>query len=105
MSEDKLVSQKLPLTVQQLYVVRGRLDFSQKFRDLALFNLGIDSKLRGIDLVKLKVDDIVNGNTVQSRAMIIQQKNGQTEKVQSRPSFYSAIQSNSGSGYTRSETY
>jgi hypothetical protein len=40
----------VPLTVQQIYGIRVRLDFKQKLRDLALFNLGIDSKLRGIDL-------------------------------------------------------
>lgn len=65
---------KLPLTVQQIYGIRVRLDFQQKWRDLALFNLGIDSKLRGIDLVQLKVKDIANGNLIQSRAMVIQQK-------------------------------
>lgn len=66
----------MPLTVQQIYGIRVRLDFLQKWRDLALFNLGIDSKLRGIDLVQLKVKDIANGNIVQSRAMVIQQKTG-----------------------------
>jgi hypothetical protein len=46
-NKDKLIGQKLPLTVQQIYGIRVRLDFKQKLRDLALFNLGIDSKLRG----------------------------------------------------------
>jgi integrase len=75
-NKDKLIGQKLPLTVQQIYGIRVRLDFKQKLRDLALFNLGIDSKLRGIDLLKLKVKDVATGVSIQSRAMIIQQKTG-----------------------------
>jgi hypothetical protein len=65
----------VPLTVQQIYGIRVRLDFKQKLRDLALFNLGIDSKLRGIDLLKLKMKDVATGVSIQSRAMIIQQDN------------------------------
>ena len=65
----------MPLTVQQIYGIRVRLDFKQKLRDLALFNLGIDSKLRGIDLLKLKMKDVATGVSIQSRAMIIQQDN------------------------------
>ena len=65
----------MPLTVQQIYGIRVRLDFKQKLRDLALFNLGIDSKLKGIDLLKLKMKDVNTGVSIQSRAMIIQQDN------------------------------
>lgn len=49
------------------------MQFKQKTRDLALFNLAIDSKLRGCDLVKLKVSDIAHGTIVQPRAKIVQQ--------------------------------
>jgi len=45
-------------------------------RDLALFNLAIDSKLRGCDLVTLKIRDIAHGKTIQSRAIIVQKKTG-----------------------------
>ena len=53
-----------------------RLELSGSTRDLALFNLAIDSKLRACDLVKLKLGDIRQGGNVQSRAMVIQQKTG-----------------------------
>lgn len=51
---------------------------SGHIRNLALFNLGLDSKLRGCDLVSLKVRDIAQGTNIQSRAMIVQKKTGQT---------------------------
>lgn len=49
---------------------------SHKIRDLALFNLALDSKLRGCDLVSLRVHDVTNGGHVQSRAMVVQRKTG-----------------------------
>jgi site-specific recombinase XerC len=73
-NKNKLIGQKLPLKLQQIWSIRIRLELSQKVRDLALFNLAIDSKLRGCDLVALKVRDICQANTIQSRAIVIQQK-------------------------------
>jgi hypothetical protein len=64
-NKDKLVGQKLPLKLQQIWAIRIRLELFNKVRDLALFNLAIDSKLRGCDLVALKVNDIAHGKTVQ----------------------------------------
>jgi integrase len=52
------------------------LELSQRTRDLTLFNLAIDSKLRACDLVKLKVRDISHGERVTSRAIVMQQKTG-----------------------------
>jgi integrase len=75
-NKDKLVGQKLPLKLQQIWAIRIRLELFTKIRDLALFNLAIDSKLRGCDLVALKVNDIAHGKTIQSRAIIVQQKTG-----------------------------
>ena len=49
---------------------------SHNIRDFALFNLAIDSKLRGCDLVTLKIRDIAHGKTIQSRGIIVQQKTG-----------------------------
>lgn len=48
-----------------------------RYRDLALFNLAIDSKLRGCDLVKLRTSDVVHGENVLARASVLQQKTGQ----------------------------
>lgn len=56
--------------------IRIRLELEGKIRDLALFNLALDSKLRGCDLVKLKVSDVAYGSSVSSRATVLQQKTG-----------------------------
>jgi hypothetical protein len=56
--------------------IRIRLQVQQPLRDLALFDLALDSKLRGCDLVDLKVSDIASGDRVRSRAMILQRKAG-----------------------------
>jgi integrase len=64
------------LTQQQIWSIRMRLESAGNQRNLALFNLAIDSKLRACDLLSLKVSDIANGLTVQSRGKIVQQKTG-----------------------------
>ena len=51
LNKNKIVGQKLPLKLQQIWSIRIRLELARNLRDLALFNLGIDSKLRGCDLV------------------------------------------------------
>lgn len=69
-----LVGQKLPLKLREIWAIRIRLQLSERLRDLALFNLAIDSKLRGCDLVKLRVKDIAQGRTISHRAIVMQQK-------------------------------
>ena len=76
-NKGKLVGQKPPLKLKEIWAIRIRLQISQRIRDLALFNLAIDSKLRSCDLVKLRVRDIAHGLQVAKRAMIIQQKTQQ----------------------------
>ncbi len=76
-NKGKIVGQKLPLKLQEIWQIRIRLQLAKKIRDLALFNLAIDSKLRGCDLVKLKVSDITHGSTILKRAVIMQQKTKQ----------------------------
>jgi integrase len=75
-NKNKIVGQKLPLKLQQIWTIRIRLELVNNIRDLALFNLAIDSKLRGCDLVTLKIRDIAHGKTIQSRAIIVQKKTG-----------------------------
>ena len=70
----KLVGQKAPLRLRDIWAIRVRLQLRGSLRDLALFNLAIDSKLRASDLVKLRVRDVAHGVLVSPRAMIIQQK-------------------------------
>ncbi|MEP2989761.1 MAG: integrase [Parasphingorhabdus sp.] len=75
-NKGKLIGQKAPLKQQEVWAIRVRLELADRKRDLALFNLAIDSKLRGCDLVGLKVSDVRTGDEFQSRAKIIQRKTG-----------------------------
>lgn len=75
-NKGRLIGQKPPLKPQEIWAIRIRLEMDKRVRDLALFNLAIDSKLRGCDLVALRVDDILEGGTVAKRARIIQRKTG-----------------------------
>ena len=76
-NKGKLLGQKLPLKLQEIWAIRIRLQLSKRIRDLALFNLAIDSKLRSCDLVKIKVKDVSHGNSIAKRAMVMQQKTKQ----------------------------
>ncbi len=60
-NKGKLVGQKLPLKLQEIWAIRIRLQLDNRFRDLALFNLAVDSKLRACDLLNLRVSDISTG--------------------------------------------
>jgi len=73
-NKGKLVGQKLPLKLKEIWAVRVRLQLADNCRELALFNLAIDSKLRSSDLVKIRVSDISKSGVVASRAMVLQQK-------------------------------
>jgi len=76
-NKNKIIGQKLPLKPEQIWSIRVRLEMQNNVRDLALFNLALDSKLRACDLVKLMVRDISHGGGILSRAQIIQQKTKQ----------------------------
>lgn len=73
-NKGKLIGQKPPLKLKEIWAIRIRLQLTKSIRDLAMFNLAIDSKLRGCDLVKLKVRDVTHGNQIVPRAIIMQQK-------------------------------
>jgi len=75
-NKDHLVGPKLALKPQQVWSVRFHLMREGRTRDLALFDLAIDSKLRGCDLVRLRISDMLAGGVVRSRALIVQQKTG-----------------------------
>ena len=75
-NKGKLIGQKAPLKLKDIWAIRIRLQLGHKVRDLALFNLAIDSKLRACDLVKLRVSDVSHGGQMASRAMVMQQKTG-----------------------------
>lgn len=72
----KTVGTKRPLTQKQIWAVRFFLDRERRLRDRALFDLAIDSKLRGCDLVKIKIADLISGVEIRTRAIVTQQKTG-----------------------------
>ncbi|QPS87250.1 integrase [Serratia plymuthica] len=73
-NKDRIIGQKRPLQISHIWGIRIRLELEGKTRDLALFNMALDSKLRGCDLVKLKVSDVAYGSSVSSRATVLRQK-------------------------------
>ncbi len=73
-NKGKLVGQKAPFKLKEIWAIRVRLQVEHRVRELAMFDLGLDSKLRACDLVKLKVRDICHGDRVAARAIIMQQK-------------------------------
>ena len=73
-NKGRLVGQKAPLKLKEIWAIRIRLQLAEKARDLALFNLAIDSKLRGCDLVSLRVLDVAQGKAVLPRAIVMQHK-------------------------------
>lgn len=72
----KTVGTKRPLTQKQIWAIRFFLDREGRLRDRALFDLAIDSKLRGCDLVKIKIGELVSGADIRTRAFVVQQKTG-----------------------------
>lgn len=75
-NKGKFIGPKSPLSPRYVWSIRARLQLDGKLRDLALFNLAIDSKLRGCDLVSLKVDDVAPNGYASSRATVRQRKTG-----------------------------
>ena len=73
-NKGKLIGQKAPFKLQEIWAIRIRLQMQGRLRELALFDLGIDSKLRACDLVKLRVRDVCHGDRPAARAMVLQQK-------------------------------
>ena len=71
-----IVGPKLPLRPMHVWAIRVRLQIARRVRDLALFDIALDSKLRGCDVVSLRLEDIAAGGALRTRAIIIQQKTG-----------------------------
>lgn len=76
-NKGRIIGQKRPLLPKQVWAIRARLEMAGNLRDLALFNAAIDSKLRGCDLVRLRVNDLVSSERVRERGTVIQSKTGQ----------------------------
>ena len=75
-NKGKITGPKPPLRPSHVWAIRAKLDLEKRTRDLALFNLAIDSKLRGCDLVALRVDDVAPNGYAIDRANVRQRKTG-----------------------------
>ncbi len=73
-NKGRIVGQKRPLMPKHIWAIRVRLELAEKHRDLALFNMAIDCKLRGCDLVKMKVVDVMASGHIKERASVLQSK-------------------------------
>ena len=71
-NKGKIVGQKAPLKLEDIWAIRIRLQLGHRTRELALFDLGLDSKLRACDLTRLRVSDICHGDRVSTRAIVMQ---------------------------------
>ncbi|MGZ2412292.1 integrase [Sphingomonas sp. F9_3S_D5_B_2] len=70
----KKMGAKRPLKPKEIWAIRFMLDQERRVRDRALFDLAIDSKLRGCDLVQIRIGDLATGGRVRTRTMVVQQK-------------------------------
>lgn len=75
-NKGKVTGQKPPLKPREVWAIRVRLQILNRVRDLAHFDLAIDSKLRGCDLVHLRVEDAMQADQMRTRALVSQRKTG-----------------------------
>ena len=75
-NKGKLIGAKPPLRQKHVWAIRTKLQIEQRTRDLAMFNLAIDSKLRGCDVVAIKVEDVASNGYSLDRATVRQKKTG-----------------------------
>jgi len=90
-NKGKLVGQKAPFKLKEIWAIRVRLQMQQRLRELALFNLGIDSKLRACDLVSLRVRDIGHADHVAARAVVMQHKTQRPVQFEIMPATREAV--------------
>jgi integrase len=90
-NKGRLIGQKRPLKPKDVWTIRVRLQLEGHQRDLAMFNLAIDSKLRGCDLVRVRIDDVCAGGRVRDRAIVIQKKTGRPVQFEITEQTRSAI--------------
>ena len=90
-NKGKLVGQKAPFKLKEVWAIRVWLQLEHRTRELALFDLGLDSKLRSCDLVKLRVRDVCHGDRVAPRATVMQQKTSRPVQFEITESTRSAV--------------
>ena len=95
----------MPFKLKDIWALRVRPQMENRIRELALFDLGIDSKLRGCDLVRLKVRDICHGEQVATRAIVMQQKIQRPVQLELTPPTRDAVQKWMREANLRSEDF
>jgi integrase len=88
----RMVDAKRALKPQQAWAIRFWLDRERRLRDRALFDLAIDSKLRGCDVVKIRIGELVSGGRVRTRATVTQQKTGRPVQFELLEAVRSSLQ-------------
>jgi integrase len=104
-NKDKLTGAKPPLRLKHVWAVRTRLQLLQRFRDLALFNLAIDSKLRGCDVVGLRIAEVAPNGYAVDRASVRQRKTGRSVRFEIMEQTRQAIDDHLAQGSDPSSPY
>jgi site-specific recombinase XerD len=91
-NKNRLIGPKPPLKLREIWLIRIRLQMAKHTRDLALFDLAIDSKLRGCDIVKIQVRDVTHSGKAVSRTTVMQQKTDQLVKFESTDQTREAVE-------------
>ena len=104
-NKGKLLGQKPPLKLKEIWTIRIRLQLTHRYRELALFNLAIDSKLRGCDLVGLRVHDLVQGSRVAPRTIVMQKKTGRPVQFEVTEQTRDAVASWIATAHLKSEHF
>jgi integrase len=104
-NKGKLIGQKAPFKPKDIWALRVRLQQERRSRELALLNLGIDSKLRACDLVSLKVRDITHGEHVANRAIVQQKKTGRPVQFEITAPAREAVEAWIQEAHLRNEDY
>lgn len=104
-NKGRLIGQKPPLKLKDIWAIRIHLQFDRSIRDLALFNLAVDSKLRGCDLVNLRVRDVVHSGQVVPRGMVVQRKTQRPVQFELTDSTRNAVTAWIAEADLRSEQY
>src|ERR1700760_3984927 len=90
-NKGNIVGAKPPLRPKHVWSIRTKLQVDGRIRDLALFNVAVDSKLRGCDVVALKIDDVAPGGYAADRATVRQKKTGRPVKFELTESTRQAV--------------
>ena len=86
-NKGKRVGQRTPFKPKEVWAIRAHLQMENRGRELALFDLGIDSKPRACDLVKLRVRDVCHGDRVAGRGTVLQQKTQRPVRFEISPGY------------------